>query len=175
MPTSPHTQNATLHTDKVGIRDASRMPPLLQRLSERQPENLDYLGTSYGVTPLLFKFWKRAGYVPLYMRQTTNDLTGEHSCVMLRGLNKNKDESASWLSAFSVGECHYVGRRSVELFQPSLLHRRFPETLHLAAVVQVPRVCLGHGSQRSRGRQRWRHRRGRTQYVLASLSFLGCR
>ncbi|ORY82898.1 putative nucleolus protein [Leucosporidium creatinivorum] len=95
-------ENATLHTDKVGIRDASRMPPLLQRLSERQPENLDYLGTSYGVTPLLFKFWKRAGYVPLYMRQTTNDLTGEHSCVMLRGLNKNKDESASWLSAFSV-------------------------------------------------------------------------
>ena len=79
------------------------MPPLLQRLSERQPENLDYLGTSYGVTPLLFKFWKRAGYVPLYMRQTTNDLTGEHSCIMIRGLNKNEDEAKRWLGDFSIG------------------------------------------------------------------------
>lgn len=79
------------------------MPPLLQRLSERQPENLDYLGTSYGVTPLLFKFWKRAGYVPLYMRQTTNDLTGEHSCIMIRGLNKNEDEAKRWLGDFLIG------------------------------------------------------------------------
>jgi hypothetical protein len=88
------------------------MPPLLQRLSERQPEKLDYLGVSYGVTPLLFKFWKRAGYVPLYMRQTTNELTGEHSCVMLRGLNKNREETAEWLSAFSVGEL-FSGYRGV--------------------------------------------------------------
>lgn len=97
-------QSDTLQTDKIGIRDAAKMPPLLQHLSERQPEKLDYLGVSYGITPLLFKFWKRAGYVPLYMRQTTNELTGEHTCVMLRGLNKNKDESAAWLAAFSVGE-----------------------------------------------------------------------
>ena len=96
-------QSASLQTDRIGIRDAAKMPPLLQRLSERQPENLDYLGTSYGVTPLLFKFWKRAGYVPLYMRQTTNDLTGEHSCIMIRGLNKNEDEAKRWLGDFSIG------------------------------------------------------------------------
>lgn len=80
------------------------MPPLLQRLSERQPERLDYLGVSYGITPSLFKFWKRAGYVPLYMRQTQNDLTGEHTCVMLRGLHSNKEEVDAWLGAFSIGE-----------------------------------------------------------------------
>ncbi|GAA5894697.1 hypothetical protein JCM8208_006047 [Rhodotorula glutinis] len=95
-------ESASLQTDRIGIRDAAKMPPLLQRLSERQPENLDYLGTSYGVTPLLFKFWKRAGYVPLYMRQTTNDLTGEHSCIMIRGLNKNEDEAKRWLGDFSI-------------------------------------------------------------------------
>lgn len=86
------------------MRDAAKMPPLLQRLSERQPEKLDYLGVAYGITPLLFKFWKRAGYVPLYLRQTQNDLTGEHTCVMLRGLNKNQSESEAWLKSFSVGE-----------------------------------------------------------------------
>ena len=31
------------------------MPPLLQRLSERKPENLDYLGVSYGLTPSLLR------------------------------------------------------------------------------------------------------------------------
>ncbi|KWU45208.1 putative nucleolus protein [Rhodotorula sp. JG-1b] len=95
-------EDASLATDRIGIRDAAKMPPLLQRLSERQPENLDYLGTSYGITPSLFKFWKRAGFVPLYLRQSQNDLTGEHSCVMLRGLNKNAEEANRWLGAFSV-------------------------------------------------------------------------
>lgn len=31
------------------------MPPLLGRLSERQPENIDYLGVSYGLTPQLLR------------------------------------------------------------------------------------------------------------------------
>ena len=100
--------DASLATDQIGIRDAAKMPPLLQRLSERQPEKLDYLGVSYGITPLLFKFWKRAGYVPLYMRQTVNDLTGEHTCVMLRGLNKNEQEANAWLGAFAVGEPSFL-------------------------------------------------------------------
>jgi N-acetyltransferase 10 len=79
------------------------MPPLLQRLSELRPEPLDYLGVSYGLTPTLFRFWKRAGYVPLYLRQTENELTGEHTCVMLRGLSANREEAGRWLGAFMKG------------------------------------------------------------------------
>jgi N-acetyltransferase 10 len=86
------------------VRDPTRMPPLLQRLSELRPEPLDYLGVSYGLTPALFRFWKRAGYVPLYLRQTENDLTGEHTCVMLRGLSANRAEVDRWLGAFVKGE-----------------------------------------------------------------------
>ncbi|GAA5876392.1 hypothetical protein JCM8547_003026 [Rhodosporidiobolus lusitaniae] len=96
------SSSASLSTDKIGIRDAAKMPPLLQRLSERQPENLDYLGVSYGITPALFRFWKRAGFVPLYVRQTQNELTGEHSAVMMRGLNKNMEETSRWLGDFAV-------------------------------------------------------------------------
>ncbi|GAA5833748.1 hypothetical protein JCM11251_003218 [Rhodosporidiobolus azoricus] len=94
--------SSSLSTDRIGIRDAAKMPPLLQRLSERTPENLDYLGVSYGVTPALFRFWKKRGFVPLYLRQTQNDLTGEHSCVMLRGLNKNMEETSRWLGDFGI-------------------------------------------------------------------------
>ncbi len=55
------------------------MPPLLLKLSEKRPVRLHYLGVSYGLTPSLHKFWKRAGFVPLYLRQTPNDLTGAFS------------------------------------------------------------------------------------------------
>lgn len=76
------------------------MPPLLLKLSERKlSESLDWLGVSYGLTPQLHKFWKRAGYVPVYIRQTASDLTGEHTCIMLKQTNNGSKE---WLSSFSV-------------------------------------------------------------------------
>ncbi|CAK5280828.1 unnamed protein product [Mycena citricolor] len=86
-----------LLTETPSVRPVSSMPPLLQRLSERKPEILDYLGVSYGLTGQLLRFWKRAGYVPLYLRQTTSELTGEHSCVMVRGLAEGQD----WLGEFA--------------------------------------------------------------------------
>ncbi|KAL0961275.1 hypothetical protein HGRIS_006236 [Hohenbuehelia grisea] len=93
--------SATLMTDNLAVRAPSAMPPLLQRLTERKPETLDYLGVSYGLTPQLLRFWKRAGYVPLYLRQTTSELTGEHTCVMVRGLNSSVDSELEWLSEFA--------------------------------------------------------------------------
>ena len=79
------------------------MPPLLARLTERKPEALDYLGVSYGLTPSLLRFWKRAGFIPLYIRQTTSELTGEHTCVMVRGLNTSTDDELQWLGEFAKG------------------------------------------------------------------------
>ncbi|KAI4892813.1 hypothetical protein NFI96_017246 [Prochilodus magdalenae] len=75
------------------------LPPLLLKLNERTAERLDYLGVSYGLTPQLLKFWKKAGFIPVYLRQTPNDLTGEHSCVMLKELNTD-NSSGQWLPAF---------------------------------------------------------------------------
>ncbi|KAL6479139.1 hypothetical protein MHYP_G00125720 [Metynnis hypsauchen] len=75
------------------------LPPLLLKLNERTAERLDYIGVSYGLTPELLKFWKKAGFVPVYLRQTPNDLTGEHSCVMLKQLN-TEDSAGQWLPAF---------------------------------------------------------------------------
>ncbi|TKS73604.1 RNA cytidine acetyltransferase [Collichthys lucidus] len=83
------------------ITPRKELPPLLLKLSERRAERLDYLGVSYGLTAQLLKFWKKAGYTPVYLRQTPNDLTGEHSCVMLKELNtEDAPEQSQWLSAF---------------------------------------------------------------------------
>ncbi|CED84392.1 duf699-domain-containing protein [Phaffia rhodozyma] len=98
-------EEADLLTENVSVRSPNRMPPLLQRLSERRPPQLDYIGVSYGLTSQLLRFWKKAGYVPLYLRQTPNELTGEHSCVMLKTLGEGsgvgKDEEG-WLGAFAA-------------------------------------------------------------------------
>jgi len=75
------------------------LPPLLLELGERPPEPLDYLGTSFGLTPSLLRFWKKAGYVPAYLRQTKNDLTGEHTCIMLKVLDSSSNNT-TWLTEF---------------------------------------------------------------------------
>uniref|UniRef100_A0A674DAR6 RNA cytidine acetyltransferase n=1 Tax=Salmo trutta TaxID=8032 RepID=A0A674DAR6_SALTR len=62
------------------------LPPLLLKLSERRAERLEYLGVSYVFLIVMLGF---------------NDLTGEHSLVMLKELNTvEAPEQGQWLSAF---------------------------------------------------------------------------
>ncbi|KAI9205764.1 GNAT acetyltransferase 2-domain-containing protein [Polychytrium aggregatum] len=102
-------QNATLQTDEIRVRDPATMPPLLLTLSQRPPkEHLHWLGVSYGVTASLHKFWKRCGFSPVYLRQTANDLTGEHTCIMLKTIHRAGSslddvmvERNDWLGQFT--------------------------------------------------------------------------
>jgi N-acetyltransferase 10 len=98
--TDTELESTSLLEDTIKIRDIKTMPPLFSKLSERRPDHLDYLGVSFGLTAPLHKFWKRAHFAPVYLRQTPNDLTGEHSCVMLRPLNSNETDT-SWLPAYA--------------------------------------------------------------------------
>lgn len=50
------------------VEPRKNLPPLLLKLNERPPEILDYIGVSFGVTPSLFKFWKKVDFVPVYLR-----------------------------------------------------------------------------------------------------------
>lgn len=117
---------AALLRDDVKVRDIQAMPPLFARLGEvRPPATFDYLGVSYGLTAPLHKFWKRAGFAPVYLRQTPNDLTGEHTCVMLRTLSSAAAHDA-WLPAFAR-DFH---RRFLHLL--SFQFRAFPSILALS-------------------------------------------
>ncbi|KAI1417079.1 DUF699-domain-containing protein [Hypoxylon sp. FL1857] len=111
-----------LLTEDIKVRDINKMQPLFARLAERKPEDLEYVGVSYGLTPDLHKFWSRALFAPVYLRQTANDLTGEHTCVMLRPLKDDKE----WLGAFAT-DFH---RRFLTLL--SYKFRDFPCTLALS-------------------------------------------
>ncbi|OSS49929.1 hypothetical protein B5807_05922 [Epicoccum nigrum] len=98
--TEEDLESATLQTDSIKVREASEMPPLFARLSELASPKLDYVGVSYGLTSQLHKFWKRQSFVPVYLRQTPNDLTGEHTCIMLRSLETTSSDG-SWVAAFA--------------------------------------------------------------------------
>lgn len=98
--TDAELEESTLLSDNVKVRDIHSMPPLFSKLSERPPQILDYLGVSFGLTSPLHKFWKRTSFAPVYLRQTPNDLTGEHSCVMLRTIAHGTNGNA-WLGAFT--------------------------------------------------------------------------
>ncbi|PNW85567.1 hypothetical protein CHLRE_03g192850v5 [Chlamydomonas reinhardtii] len=90
--------DAPLLSERLAPRKG--LPPLLVPLSDRKPDRLHYLGVSYGLTQQLFTFWRKAGYQPLYLRQSASDTTGEHTCVMVRPLEHPEVEGTAWLSPF---------------------------------------------------------------------------
>lgn len=106
------------------IKPRTNLPPLLLKLSERPAEKLDYLGVSYGLTPDLLRFWKNAEFVPVYLRQSPNDLTGEYSCIMLRLLQENTKNS--WLDLYWQDFRH----RFISLL--SFQFREFPASLGIS-------------------------------------------
>ena len=86
------------------IKPRKNLPSLLMKLNERKAERLSYLGVSFGLTSDLLRFWKKIGYLPVYLRQTPNELTGEHSCIVLKELNSVEKKSDSWLFQYFIGE-----------------------------------------------------------------------
>lgn len=96
--TDEELAKSSLRDDDIKVRDIRKMPPLFSKLAECRPTTLDYVGVSYGLTQGLHKFWKKASFAPVYLRQTPNDLTGEHTCVMIHALERGDN---SWLGAFS--------------------------------------------------------------------------
>ncbi|RLN58624.1 hypothetical protein BBJ29_007883 [Phytophthora kernoviae] len=88
---------------KEKIKPRKTLPPLLLPLDERPCERLHWFGTSFGLTLPLHNFWSRAKFRSVYIRQTANDLTGEHTAIMLRDLRCDDLPSApagGWLNEF---------------------------------------------------------------------------
>ncbi|XP_022238453.1 RNA cytidine acetyltransferase-like [Limulus polyphemus] len=101
-------QITTINEESVSLLEENvlpkkSLPPLLLKLGERPPERLDYIGVSFGLTAELLRFWRKNKFVPVYLRQTANDLTGEHSCIMLKMLgdeSENTLDNSNWLHSY---------------------------------------------------------------------------
>lgn len=55
------------------------------------------MGVSYGLTRELYAFWRKNGMETVYIRQTQNEVTGEHTAIMLKQLGGE----CPWLQEFS--------------------------------------------------------------------------
>ena len=75
--------------------------PILRKLTETRPPKLSYLGVSFGLNEPLFKFWKRSAYVPVFIKLTENDVTGENTCILLKEI-ENENVGANWLVNFKL-------------------------------------------------------------------------
>lgn len=82
------------------VKPRSSLPPLLVNLSEKKSERLHYIGTSFGLTQQLFSFWSKSGFKPTYLRQTSSEVTGEYSLLMMKTLTSSEVENPDWLGPF---------------------------------------------------------------------------
>ncbi|KAH8740787.1 hypothetical protein FG386_002749 [Cryptosporidium ryanae] len=96
--------SSSLNNGNVDIKNeiierSKDIPALLEPLNDmdfilKQNEQIDYIGTAFGITIDLHKFWSKLGFNPVYIRQQVSEVTGEHSIIMLRCIGH------SWLSSF---------------------------------------------------------------------------
>ncbi|ALG82321.1 bifunctional p-loop ATPase/acetyltransferase [Halanaeroarchaeum sulfurireducens] len=77
-------------------------------------EGVDWLGTGYGATPQLLRFWARNGYGAIHLSTTRNETSGEYSVVMLDPLTDAGERlharHASWFAARVGHQMHDVLR-----------------------------------------------------------------
>lgn len=100
---------ALIHRE--ALKPRKKLPPLLLPLSALPTPRLDWMGTSFGLTPALHNFWQqKVGMTLLYLRQTANELTGEHSAIMIRALPRRSGWDDAWLPAFGVDARRRIGR-----------------------------------------------------------------
>uniref|UniRef100_A0A6B2KWW6 RNA cytidine acetyltransferase n=1 Tax=Arcella intermedia TaxID=1963864 RepID=A0A6B2KWW6_9EUKA len=102
QPEAPSNPDDNIHNEK--LRPRKNLPPLLNKLTEVTPEQLHWLGVSYGLTTPLYGFWKKSGFLPVYIRLSELSSTGEHTCIMLKSLNSTNENglvsNSDWLVKF---------------------------------------------------------------------------
>ncbi|MEF8851109.1 MAG: tRNA(Met) cytidine acetyltransferase TmcA [Haloarculaceae archaeon] len=57
---------------------------LLDEVAAEFRDDVDWLGTGFGATPGLVRFWRANGYHAVHLSTSRNDASGEYSAVMLR-------------------------------------------------------------------------------------------
>lgn len=75
---------------KEEIKPKKKLKPLLLRLQDITPPEIFYIGTAFGLTKELFSFWRKNDFFPFYIKMTENDITGEHTCILIKPLKDDE-------------------------------------------------------------------------------------
>lgn len=75
---------------------------LLERIEAEFGDAVDWLGTGFGATPDLLRFWRENGYATVHCSTTRNDRSGEYSAIMLAPTSdagrRLRDRHARWFA-----------------------------------------------------------------------------
>ncbi|KAH9192789.1 hypothetical protein AeNC1_005236 [Aphanomyces euteiches] len=130
------------------VKPRKKLPPLLLPLTDRPAERLHWFGTSFGLTLPLYTFWNRAGFKSVYIRQTANPLTGEHTTIMLNALNCSDlpaSPAPGWLDEFVAD----AKRRLVSLLAYEF--RSLPVSLALSLLTDSSKASANELQRASTG------------------------
>jgi tRNA(Met) cytidine acetyltransferase len=58
-------------------------------IDDAKQQGLDYIGSSFGATTELLQFWRQTSCIPVRLSIKRGATSGEHSAVLLQGLNHN--------------------------------------------------------------------------------------
>jgi tRNA(Met) cytidine acetyltransferase len=61
-------------------------------IEDSKQQGLDWIGSSFGATTDLLSFWQYSGFKPVWLSIKRGATSGEHSAVLIQGLNKNGNE-----------------------------------------------------------------------------------
>ncbi|KAG5860189.1 helicase [Encephalitozoon hellem] len=65
---------------------------LLYNLDDIAIPQVEWIGASFGITEALCRFWQKNQFVPVGIKQTITQETGEHSGIFIRSLSRSSDD-----------------------------------------------------------------------------------
>ncbi len=71
---------------------------------------MQWVGSGFGVSPPLLRFWVRSGFLPVHITPQRNEVSGEHTVIVLRALREDIKELVEDLNAeFTRRLIEYLG------------------------------------------------------------------
>lgn len=62
-------------------------------------ENMDWVGSGFGVSPELLRFWLRNNFIPVHITPQRNEISGEHTVIVLKPLKMHVEEKVDLINA----------------------------------------------------------------------------
>jgi len=95
---------------------------LIQRLcKESKKSGADIIGSSYGATVELLRFWSQAGFSPARLGIKKGDSSGSHSVMMLNDLTKNGESLCRLASSRFQQQWSYLLQRDLSALDPDIV------------------------------------------------------
>jgi tRNA(Met) cytidine acetyltransferase len=71
---------------------------------------MDWIGSGFGVSPELLKFWTKNDFYPVHITPHRNEISGEHTLIVLKALNKSINKKLKQInSEFTRRLLEYLG------------------------------------------------------------------